>query len=75
MQNPALTNATLHSKASDGVFCKPLQALVLAIVVFFFLGFYNPILRSKASDGVFVNPCKLSACNCCFFWLLHLYLD
>ena len=35
MQNPALTNPTLCSKASDGVFCKPLQALVLAIVVFF----------------------------------------
>ena len=36
VQNPALTNATLRSKASDGVFCKPLQALVLAIIVFFF---------------------------------------
>ena len=39
MQNPALTkgsyNPTLRSKVSDGVFCKPLQALVFAIVVYF----------------------------------------
>ena len=45
MQNPALTKGSyksiLCSKASDGVFCKPLQALVLAIVVFFFLALTN----------------------------------
>ena len=33
---PSSYNFTLHSYTSDGVFCKPLQALMLAIVVFFF---------------------------------------
>ena len=64
MQNPALTigayNLTLRSKASDGVFCKPLQALVLAIVVFFFffgLAFTNVPSTSFNANGL-VIPCK-----------------
>ena len=56
MQNPAFTISHYALKRVMEFFCQPLQALVLAIVVFLF-GYYKCTLTNFNANGL-VIPCK-----------------